>query len=289
MRADDPRHGEYRGFLQHHKDKEDACGPCATAAFRQHKETRRRLDAGIRHRVRLGEEAWNALNSVPPKALAQATGIRRGTIFKLRSRETGPDSIVLLSTRTAILNSYRTAITPIGLARRLQAITAMGHSMRVVADGTPFTMDTYKRCRSRTNRMFVQQELSECIVAAYERYGMRPAVESPSSHRTRKWAEAKGWLTALAWEDESIDDPSAKPQGISFRNERAILDEAAIERRLNGDRTVRLHKGETAEVVRRLLAAGISMRTIQRDYGIKAERYTGQIRAMQDLEQEAAA
>lgn len=288
MSPDDPRHGEYRGALQHRKDNEKPCGPCEAAAFRHHKETKRYLDAGIRRRVPLGEEAWKALTSVPPKALAQATGIRPGTIYRLRSRQTGPDAIVRLSTRTAILNSYRRAVTPIGLARRLQAITAMGHSMKVVADGTPFAMDTYKRVRRATGRMFVEQGLGECILAAYELYAMYPAAESPSSHRTRKWAEANGWLTALAWEDESIDDPDAKPQGLVDHSGRAILDEAAIERRIAGDRNVRLHKGETGEVVRRLRAAGLSSLTIFRDYGIKAERYTAQIRATQQNEEAAA-
>lgn len=289
MTPDDPRHGEYRGYLQHRRDDEEPCDACALAAFRRNKAMKQRLNAGIRHRVRLGEEAWAALTTIPPKSLATATGMRRGTILKLRSRTAGPNSIVLLATRTAVLTSYRQAATPIGLARRLQAVTAMGWSMSVVAEGTPFTMDAYKRVRRGTSRMFVQHELGECIIAAYEKYGMKPAPDSRSSARTRKWAEAKGWRTALAWDDDTIDDPNARADGgITLAWDPAGYDESRVERRINGDRSIRLHKGESVEVVRRMLADGRTQNEIRRVTGLKPERYLAEIRATQ-LEQEVAA
>jgi len=275
MIADDPRHGEYRGYLQHRKDSEEPCDACVTAAFRRNKAIKRRLDAGIRHRVPIGDEAWRALNTVPPKSLSLASGIRRGTILKLRARATGPDSIVMLSTRTAILTSYRNAYTPIGLARRLQAITAMGWSMGVVADGTPFSMDAYKRVRRGVTRQFVQHELGLCIVAAYEKYGMTPAPVSRSSTRTRKWAEAKGWRTALAWEDETIDDPAARPRGVtgSRRPQKTDVDEIAVLRAIGGDRTVNLTQAERGEVALRMRANGWPDRRIEEHTGIKVDRY----------------
>lgn len=290
MTPDDPRHGEYRGYLQHRKEDEEPCDACITAAFKRNKAMKRRLDAGIRHRVPIGEEAWRALTTIQPLSLSLATGIKRGTIIKLRRRASGPDGIVMLATRTAILQSYRQAVTPVGLARRLQAITAMGWSMKVIADETPFTVDAFKRVRRGVSRQFVQHELGECIIAAFEKYGMTPAPGSRSSARTRKWANTKGWLTALVWDDETIDDPDARPDGIiTMAPDAAGYDESRVQRRIDGDRTVRLHKGESVEVVRRMLAEGWTQNGIRRHTGLKPDRYVSQIRAMQNLEQEVAA
>jgi hypothetical protein len=87
--------------------------------------------------------------------------------------------------------------------------------------------------------------------------------ERISVSRSCSYAKAHGWLPPLALEDigdvELTDDD--------------YLDEAAMERRLAGDRTVRLHKGESAEVVRRALARGMNTGQIERLLGIKPERY----------------
>jgi len=278
MTPDDPRHGEYRGYLAHRVDGEDPCDACAHAAFRRNKELKRRLDAGIRHRVPIGAEAYRAVQTIPPMALAEATGLRRHSILKLKARLAGPEGIVLISPRNAILAGYKKAATPVGLARRLQAITAMGWSMTVVAEGTPFCLDAYKRVRRDNSRLFVQRELADCILAAYDKYGMTPAPPGRSSHRTRKWAEAKGWLSALAWDDETIDDLRARPMHDA-RREQDGLDEALIARRMTGDRTARTRGPESVEVVRRLLAAGHSQNWITAHTGLKTERYMPIIRA----------
>jgi hypothetical protein len=281
VNPDDPRHGEYRGYLAHRVDDEPPCDRCALAAFRRNKAMRQRLNAGIRHRVPIGVEAYRAIHTVPAKSLGMATGLSSGTIRKIKSRLSGPESVVLLSTRNAILSKYRTATTPTGLARRLQAITAMGWAMSVVAEGTPFSVDAYKRIRRGTSRQFVQSELGECIVAAYDRYSMRPAPDGRSAARTRKWAEAMGWLSALAWDDETIDDPRAHPMHNACRAEDG-LDESLIQRRMTGDRTARTRGPESVEVVRRLILAGHSQNWINQHTGLKTERYMPIIRAARE-------
>lgn len=273
MTPDDPRHGAYSGHLQHVRDSEESCDPCKYAAYRRNKAMKARLDRGIRHRVPIGEEGWRLLNTVPRRSLAIASGLNPASLAKIIQRGHGPDTIVHIDTRHALLAARGKALTPIGLARRLQAITAMGWSMRIVADGTPFSMDAYKRIRRMENRMFVQYELALEIVAAYNRLSMTPAPTGRSAAKTRRWAADQGYLTSLAWEYIDIDDPNAKPEGTDFSRAGHVIDEAAIERRVAGDTTVRLHKGETAEVARRLLAAGVTTTQILRDHGIKAERY----------------
>lgn len=55
--------------------------------------------------------------------------------------------------------------------------------------------------------------------------------------------------------------------------EDGILDDVAIERRLAGDRTVRLTTRERHELVLRAIARGWSRNQIDRIAGIHAERY----------------
>lgn len=160
-------------------------------------------------------------------------------------------------------------VNSIGSIRRVQALMRIGWRGIDIAHACG-----WKTGEAVTNalvhRDFVNHRTAARIKAAYDQMSM---TLGPSA-TTRRRAETRGWPPPLAWDDETIDDPAAKPQGMTPRYEPAFLDEAAIERRVNGDRSVRLHKGEAAEVVRRLLAAGVSTLTISRDYGIKAERYT---------------
>jgi hypothetical protein len=111
------------------------------------------------------------------------------------------------------------------------------------------------------------------------------------SRRTRERALALGYAPPLAW--DRIDDPDASPVGLTATAaEPAGYDESRVLRRINGDRSIKLRKGETVEVVRRMLAAGHSQSAIQRLTGVKAERYMPQIRAEQATTrtgQEAAA
>lgn len=51
------------------------------------------------------------------------------------------------------------------------------------------------------------------IVRVYDELWMR---EGPSDI-TRRRSEAAGWPSPLAWDDETIDDPDARPQGVDHR------------------------------------------------------------------------
>lgn len=85
--------------------------------------------------------------------------------------------------------------------------------------------------------------------------------ERIAASRARNYAKDRGWLPPLDLEDvdsiETTDD----------------VDEVAVLRRLNGDRSFRLNAGEAAEVVRRARARGMTGGQIERDLGIKPKRY----------------
>lgn len=64
------------------------------------------------------------------------------------------------------------------------------------------------------------------------------------------------------------------PHADAVRDEGpAGYDEARVQRRILGDRSIRLHKGEAEEVVRRLLAKDWSANQIRRHTGLQPDRY----------------
>lgn len=87
-----------------------------------------------------------------------------------------------------------------------------------------------------------------------------------AASRSRNYAREHGWLPPLALdevEDEWIDDDELEP----------AIDEVAVQRALDGDRTVRLTKAEREEIVRLGRERGISLKEIRARTGLKPDRY----------------
>lgn len=175
-----------------------------------------------------------------------------------------------------------------GTRRRIRALIRMGWRYK--------DMDSWLGYRSanthnlnRSDTLHVHLETAGAVKRMYDELSMRigPSV------RNRAVAERWGWASPLAWDDDTIDDPAARPVGVlTSAWDPAGYDDSRIERRIAGDRSVRLHKTESVEVVRRMLAAGHSQSAIRRLTGLKTERYMPQIRAERATtrsEQEAAA
>ena len=155
------------------------------------------------------------------------------------------------------------------LARtHLRALVALGWSMSEL--GVRLGMKPEHRgnaCALITGDRVMARETVDRAEALFEQLSMTLPPETnqrerQAAARSRNYAAAHGWLPPLALDDLA-----------PYSDDSDDLDEAAIERRLNGDKTIRLRKGESAEVVRRALARGISTTQIERDLGIKTERY----------------
>ena len=158
----------------------------------------------------------------------------------------------------------------------LQALVALGWSMSKLAQrlgmlptnlGPVIGTSTGGGPRRREGLRILTRGTVDKIEALYDELSMTLPLETNqreriAASRARNYAKARGWLPPLELED--VD-------GVVLEED--YVDEAAVERRLAGDKTVRLHKGETAEVVRRALARGMNTRQIQHYLGIKPERY----------------
>lgn len=223
------------------------------------------------------------------KRVSTLSGVSNGSLTRIvygtYASSTGPNRRVLRSTAEAV---YTVEAIPANLGARrpdhertriarahLRALVALGWSMtelgRRLGMNNPTnaaTAITSTRPLARSTVDKGEALFAELCMTLPPETNQRQRI---SATRARNHAQAHGWLPPLALDDlapyNTDDDREAPPRSTSD------VDEAAILRRLNGDRTIRLRAGESAEVVRQALARGMTATQIQDDLGIKPERY----------------
>ena len=97
-------------------------------------------------------------------------------------------------------------VSNVGTRRRIQALCRMGWSQGYIAERLGVKISAVNAYAS-TNRPRVSVRTARRIANLYDELSM---IEGPVS-KARGWAEKRGWQPPLAWDDESIDDPSAAP------------------------------------------------------------------------------
>jgi len=173
-----------------------------------------------------------------------------------------------------------------GAQRRIRALMRIGWTSTDIAKvaGWPernYVLRILNGQKGKPTRQ-VSRATDQAIRRAYDLLSMRTPPSSPARARTRALAERRGYPSPLAWDDDVIDDPQARPVGMHDpRRGKRALDETLILRRMAGDRTARTYGAESVEVVRRLLAEGHSQRWISTHTGLKTERYMDRVRAAQ--------
>lgn len=99
-------------------------------------------------------------------------------------------------------------LSNVGALRRVQALRALGWPARVIAD----RIGVHERNLCRwPHRRWISRRLYERICAVYDELSMTTGPDV----RARRHAERQGWPPPLAWDDETIDDPDARPFGTS--------------------------------------------------------------------------
>jgi transcriptional regulator with XRE-family HTH domain len=151
-----------------------------------------------------------------------------------------------------------------GTIRRLQALCAQGWALSELGSRMGVSAQRVHRIFSLAR---VNRETAAKVRALYDELSMTPG----TSVRTRNHASRKGWPPPLAWDDEKIDDPNARPSRMTAN--RASFDEIAVGRAMRGER-IRLRPVERAEAVRRLTAQGLSAAEIGDRLGIAPRSVT---------------
>ena len=297
MSPDDPRHGTRAGYVAGCRSVE-----CRDANRRWVK--RYRLDASrnggrttvpieaIRQHVLHLQQTMSlvAIGSASGTSSAQLSRLLQGAHTRMHAKTAA--AILAVRPDANVGGHY---VSSIGAQRRLQALVALGYSFEQLEPHFGGYGRANLRIVALGKRQWITSDTATKVKAVYDDLWKKPPVGANQQERgwvtrTKRRAAKLGWVGPLAWDDDTIDDPTTRPSGIITGDwDPAGYDESRVERRMLGDRTVRLHRGESVEVVRRMLADGLAQNEIRRRTGLKPERYMGEIRAEQQLEQEVVA
>lgn len=164
----------------------------------------------------MGIEAIHEATGVSTKSLSVLVwgGVGRPPSERVRP-ETAEKILAVAPDPALMLPGARVDAT--GTRRRFQALQAIGWSQQALAD----RLDTTQTVVGRITRGEQTRVLASTAVRVREIYdalwNTPPVARDGSSRaridRTRRYAAAQGWATAMAWDDDEIDDPSARPDG----------------------------------------------------------------------------
>jgi hypothetical protein len=96
--------------------------------------------------------------------------------------------------------------------RRLQALAYLGYTSRQIAQmcGKDYLNIGHFCDRQKT----VWKDTAEALEKAYEKYSMITPEHNRATTFAKNYARRRGYVGPLAWDDETIDDPRALPQGV---------------------------------------------------------------------------
>ncbi|MGH3446021.1 MAG: hypothetical protein ACRDP4_00205 [Nocardioidaceae bacterium] len=276
------------------------CRPCAAAKTAYETNRRRQqaygrwnglIDAApAREHVRvlmaqgMGLKRIVAVSTVPQGQLWKLLdGKRRGDGTRVPSRRIRPETADrILAVELDLADGARVDST--GATRRVRALVALGWSQSKIAAELGIQRSNFTIASGRRETLTVAHD--KACRDLYDRWSMRLPPQDAQRDRAassmaRRYAKARGWLPPLAWDDERIDDPEYTPD-VGRKEalaEDPELDEAAIQRRLEGDKSVRLSKADAAELVARWRASGRPMNECDRITGLQSRRYIERIAA----------
>lgn len=210
------------------------CRPCldANSAAERKRERERlygryeeRLDsAPVREHIIMLRE-----NGVGLKRLAQITGVSTSTlgniVYGRTERGEGPQKRIERMTAEKILAvqpgidafAAGAKIDATGTHRRLQALVAIGYSISSL--GRHLGIDVTNMNGVMGGRGEVTAETARKVRALYDELWNQPNNpdewrDKIAASRARNLAKARGWAPPMAWDDETVDDPTAQPEGM---------------------------------------------------------------------------
>jgi transcriptional regulator with XRE-family HTH domain len=245
------------------------CDPCADAKTRADKlRERRRLNGvpsfvpaapALAHIQKLRDQGMGW------RRVAEAAGVSNSAIQQLLHEVGGrpvkvklrPDiAAAILGVRLDLADSADVDST--GTARRLEALMANGWSRPALEAAVGLSVTAQLNAR-RGNPVTVATR--NLVARRYEElWDTCPPAETPMERRaivrTSNLAKRRGWPPPMAWDDDTIDNPKARPQIGRQRSKHTIVDEVAVERLKRGQQvTVNILERRTA--IAQLAEAGV--------------------------------
>jgi hypothetical protein len=171
------------------------------------------------------------------------------------------------------LHRAKLTVPAVGTQRRLRALFALGWSYEDMGSRLGIRKARVSHLVNETPKRGVYLRTRDKVAALYDELSMT-IPQGWEHERIRRWAAKRGFAPPLAWDDDRIDDPAARPARGRAKGGTGDYDEAVVCRLVEGAERVRtLTHAEATEAYRRLRRAGRSTTEIDEVYGLKSERY----------------
>lgn len=215
------------------------CRACTAASTAQMRERNRlvaygRWDTGrvdatpVREHVRM-----LMANGIGLKRIVKLTGISSATLGKLlygvpskgiapRERVNEDTAAKLLALRPdAVGLAEGATVGAVGTHRRVQALACLGYSVSHVAKALAWSPGNF---HTVMNRGQVTVKTAKAVRELFEQLWDQPNQADDwhgkaAASRARRSAAARGWAPPMAWDDDEIDNPKARPKGVVLATE----------------------------------------------------------------------
>lgn len=206
-------------------------------------------------------------------SIGEAAGVCGSIIGELARRQRQRIQVVtarkILAVQVSDLLEHGPLVSSVGAIRRVRALLAIGHTHAEINSRLPSTASRQYTMNLLSKRWpRIARGMHDAICRVYDDLSMTPG----RSQVTRKRAKREGYRPPLWWDEADLDDPYAEAVARPVDDSEAI-DWVAVERRIQGDRSMKLTTAEATEAVRRMYAQGMSWAQIATRTGLKAERY----------------
>lgn len=161
--------------------------------------------------------------------IARCAGVNEATIHRLLA---GGNTIVFPQTARAIMavrpdtptwREEKAWTNPTGTIRRLQALMAVGHDGQAISTRAGKHREWASRIlRGAASQGYIEERTRVAVAEIYDQMWM-DAPTGSYANRTRAIAARRGYMPPLAWDDDTIDDPTATPQITGPKTD--VLDE----------------------------------------------------------------
>jgi DNA-binding NarL/FixJ family response regulator len=209
------------------------------------------------------------------RRISTVSGVRDETVRKLLRNPPKRMQRATAARLMAVKRPFFPPHTPMdvtGTRRRVQALMCMGWSVNKIAAKSGVDRVTVSAVlQDRT--VHVYSDTARALRACYDQLWRQPPPEDTRPERSaatlvRSVARTRGYVSPLAWNDATIDDPSAVPEGVvQRRTATAGCDDMVVERVAAGER-IEMTVAERSAVVRRLHGQGMTDQDIGRRTGI---------------------
>ena len=210
------KHGSLTGYAKHGC----RCDPCRAAAAKASKAWRRDNYLGI---VKLVDAqplkdhvAMLMASGMSFKAIALTAGwsSRNALADAITRKRVMPRTLArVLAVHPELDNRRDAYVDATGSARRLQALAINGWPTRNLAKQLghkdPATIQHIANGKTPTIRLRTKDDIRHLFDELWDQPG--------PSKRTADIAKARGWLPALAWDDDLIDRPEHEPADVRRR------------------------------------------------------------------------